>query len=242
MILLVAVPAPFRGSRSRVVPSPSPGKISEIGPASKTPTCPASAVPDELVSARSKPIVLERGDEPSSQRRARRRDSENSRSRSSRSPGPQRSSILASCSLTWSRLTSGLGPGELLERRHIGFARQETESETVETTVSETALAAAGSFFPLEFLNRFDEILTYSAAGDGTQPRTAQSPPTLVASSIQRTSPLRSRLALRRPPRFENQRVSRVERCFVSAVADFCPRHHSAIHRGAVCCSGNFLR
>ena len=63
-------------------------------------------------------------------------------------------------------LTSNVGSremGEFLEHRPIGFGR-DTESQQLGTTeLRELALTAARKTFPIEFLNRFDEILVYSA-------------------------------------------------------------------------------
>jgi len=60
--------------------------------------------------------------------------------------------------------TSNVGSREmsdLLEHSPMGFARNEEEQGSRD--LSATALAAARNAFPLEFLNRFDEVLVYSA-------------------------------------------------------------------------------
>ncbi len=62
-------------------------------------------------------------------------------------------------------MTSNVGSqamGEFLERRPVGFAA-DSVPEQAEATVRELALGAAREMFPLEFLNRFDEVLVYGA-------------------------------------------------------------------------------
>ena len=66
-------------------------------------------------------------------------------------------------------MTSNVGTremSELLERRPVGF-RAEEEAQPQAKDLKHTALAAAREMFPLEFLNRFDEILVYSALERG---------------------------------------------------------------------------
>ncbi len=54
--------------------------------------------------------------------------------------------------------------GELLEGRPaIGFGTEAEAHEGTVATVRDVALRAAGRMFPFEFLNRFDEMLVYSA-------------------------------------------------------------------------------
>ncbi len=69
-------------------------------------------------------------------------------------------------------MTSNVGSQELAEhfdRRPLGFgARSEAQTSA---DVRELALAAACREFPPEFLNRFDEVLTYSSLGRETLDR-----------------------------------------------------------------------
>lgn len=61
-------------------------------------------------------------------------------------------------------MTSNVGSremSELLEKRPIGF--RNSDGNAAGPPIRETALSAARGMFPLEFLNRFDEILVYSA-------------------------------------------------------------------------------
>ncbi len=63
-------------------------------------------------------------------------------------------------------ITSNVGSremSEILEHRPIGFRRDDEAHHREAATVEETALDAAWRVFPFEFLNRFDEILVYSA-------------------------------------------------------------------------------
>ena len=63
-------------------------------------------------------------------------------------------------------LTSNVGSremGEFLEHRPIGFGRDTESPELGTAELRELALTAARKTFPIEFLNRFDEILVYSA-------------------------------------------------------------------------------
>ncbi len=63
-------------------------------------------------------------------------------------------------------MTSNVGTremSELLERRPVGFRTEADQSRPQAKDLDDTALSAARQIFPLEFLNRFDEILVYSA-------------------------------------------------------------------------------
>ncbi len=63
-------------------------------------------------------------------------------------------------------LTSNVGSremGEFLEHRPIGFVRDTESPQLGAAELHELALTAARKAFPIEFLNRFDEILVYSA-------------------------------------------------------------------------------
>ena len=63
-------------------------------------------------------------------------------------------------------MTSNVGSremGEFLERRPMGFHREADAVEKDSADVTDLALAAAKKEFPFEFLNRFDEIMVYSA-------------------------------------------------------------------------------
>jgi len=63
-------------------------------------------------------------------------------------------------------MTSNVGSrdmDEFLERRPVGFHTESDTSASDADTIRELALAAARRELPLEFLNRFDEILVYSA-------------------------------------------------------------------------------
>lgn len=61
-------------------------------------------------------------------------------------------------------MTSNVGSremSEILEARPIGFRKSEPALDG--SSIKETALSAARRVFPMEFLNRFDETLVYSA-------------------------------------------------------------------------------
>ena len=63
-------------------------------------------------------------------------------------------------------MTSNVGSrdmDEFLERRPVGFHPESDTSASDADTIRDLALAAARRELPLEFLNRFDEILVYSA-------------------------------------------------------------------------------
>ncbi len=65
-------------------------------------------------------------------------------------------------------MTSNVGTREMtgvLQQRPLGFRSPDSDRAPEATDLSETALAAARQIFPLEFLNRFDDILVYSALG-----------------------------------------------------------------------------
>ena len=65
-------------------------------------------------------------------------------------------------------MTSNIGSaemGEFLERRPMGFGQEQERAEEVSEDLSNLALKAARMNFPLEFLNRFDELLVYSSLG-----------------------------------------------------------------------------
>ncbi|MFQ5742291.1 MAG: AAA family ATPase [Acidobacteriota bacterium] len=62
-------------------------------------------------------------------------------------------------------MTSNVGSREMskiLEHRAVGFHGDKERSQPEPRSVRDTALAAARRVFPLEFLNRLDEILVYS--------------------------------------------------------------------------------
>jgi len=62
-------------------------------------------------------------------------------------------------------MTSNVGSwemSEILERHPVGFQYESGSAETEMADIPVTALTAARSVFPFEFLNRFDEILVYS--------------------------------------------------------------------------------
>ncbi|MFQ5668965.1 MAG: AAA family ATPase [Acidobacteriota bacterium] len=62
-------------------------------------------------------------------------------------------------------LTSNVGTREMtdsLERRTVGFIAQDGPASPPPSVVEEVAQTAARELFPLEFLNRLDEILVYS--------------------------------------------------------------------------------
>ncbi len=63
-------------------------------------------------------------------------------------------------------MTSNVGSreiSELLERRPVGFFADDQGLHSDHDSIRVTALRAARNHFPPEFLNRFDEILVYSA-------------------------------------------------------------------------------
>ena len=63
-------------------------------------------------------------------------------------------------------MTSNVGTremSELLERRTVGFRTEAEQLHPEAKDLNQTALSAARQLFPLEFLNRFDDILVYSA-------------------------------------------------------------------------------
>lgn len=63
-------------------------------------------------------------------------------------------------------MTSNIGSrqmSELMQRRPLGFQPETQSAAPQPPDFRETALAAARERFPLEFLNRFDEILVYSS-------------------------------------------------------------------------------
>ena len=63
-------------------------------------------------------------------------------------------------------MTSNVGSremGEFLEHRPVGFRGDFEDAKSDADSVSDLALEAAIQEFPFEFLNRFDEILAYSA-------------------------------------------------------------------------------
>ncbi|MFQ5526688.1 MAG: AAA family ATPase [Thermoanaerobaculia bacterium] len=63
-------------------------------------------------------------------------------------------------------MTSNVGSaemGEFLDRRPVGFGREHPSGSAGAENLRELALKAARSRFPFEFLNRFDEVLVYSA-------------------------------------------------------------------------------
>ncbi len=63
-------------------------------------------------------------------------------------------------------LTSNVGSAELgrfLERAPVGFGRDDRSTAETDDAVVELTLKAARESFPAEFLNRFDEVLVYSA-------------------------------------------------------------------------------
>ncbi len=65
-------------------------------------------------------------------------------------------------------MTSNVGTREMtgvLQRRTLGFRNPDDGRAPEAPSLGETALAAAREIFPLEFLNRFDDILVYSALG-----------------------------------------------------------------------------
>jgi len=62
-------------------------------------------------------------------------------------------------------MTSNVGTREMtdiLQRRTLGFRNTDSPLAPEATDLGQTALAAAREIFPLEFLNRFDDILVYS--------------------------------------------------------------------------------
>ena len=63
-------------------------------------------------------------------------------------------------------MTSNVGTremSELMERRPMGFRTEADEQQPHAQYLDQAALSAARQLFPLEFLNRFDEILVYSS-------------------------------------------------------------------------------
>lgn len=63
-------------------------------------------------------------------------------------------------------MTSNVGSaemGELMERREVGFGRDEPPVARGSGDLRQLALKSARASFPLEFMNRFDEVLVYSA-------------------------------------------------------------------------------
>ena len=63
-------------------------------------------------------------------------------------------------------MTSNVGSremSEILDRGAIGFHQDDDSAQVEAKSIRETALRAARKAFPMEFLNRFDEILVYSA-------------------------------------------------------------------------------
>lgn len=63
-------------------------------------------------------------------------------------------------------MTSNVGTREiskLLELRPIGFRTEADQPQPQARDLDKVARSAASQVFPLEFLNRFDEILVYSA-------------------------------------------------------------------------------
>jgi len=65
-------------------------------------------------------------------------------------------------------MTSNVGTREMtdvLERRTLGFRGTDSQPAPEAADLGQTALAAAREIFPLEFLNRFDDIFVYSTLG-----------------------------------------------------------------------------
>lgn len=65
-------------------------------------------------------------------------------------------------------MTSNVGTKEmthLLQRRTLGFRGADRQQAPQAPDLGQTALAAAREIFPLEFLNRFDDILVYATLG-----------------------------------------------------------------------------
>ncbi len=65
-------------------------------------------------------------------------------------------------------MTSNVGSGqmsELLGGRQMGFGASSDRRRVDDSLVAEAALEAARKAFPLEFLNRFDELMVYSPLG-----------------------------------------------------------------------------
>ncbi len=63
-------------------------------------------------------------------------------------------------------MTSNVGSaemGEFLDRRPVGFGRDQPSGTQGADSLRALALKAARASFPFEFLNRFDEVLVYSA-------------------------------------------------------------------------------
>ncbi len=63
-------------------------------------------------------------------------------------------------------MTSNVGSREmakLLGRRPLGFQAAEQDQESESDRLSQTALEAARQKFPLEFINRFDEVIVYAS-------------------------------------------------------------------------------
>ena len=63
-------------------------------------------------------------------------------------------------------MTSNVGSREISQqrqRRAMGFRAEEDSLQLQETDLNKTVLSAARGTFPLEFLNRFDEILVFQA-------------------------------------------------------------------------------
>jgi ATP-dependent Clp protease ATP-binding subunit ClpC len=63
-------------------------------------------------------------------------------------------------------MTSNVGSrdlGALLDRRQVGFRAQGPGAAPQEVDLKKVALGAAREMFPLEFLNRFDDILVYTS-------------------------------------------------------------------------------
>ncbi len=63
-------------------------------------------------------------------------------------------------------MTSNVGSREMsdiLDRRPVGFHNDASRPQLEPTSIRDAALKAARTVFPYEFLNRFDELLVYSA-------------------------------------------------------------------------------